>query len=112
MNNIHTPIGNPYPYEAKFDTYEYPIGGKMVTGTVTITDTYDSLIINGDKSAVEEIKRDLAHQMAKYMLENKLVEFTHYSDPILGNKTIRIRAYLAHDEDIKILRVYKKLADS
>jgi hypothetical protein len=112
MSNIHTPIGNPYPYEAKFDTYEYPIGGKMLTGTVTITETYDSLIINGDKMAVEEIKRDLVHQMAEYMLENKLVEFTHHSDPTRGDKTIKIRAYLAKNSDIKILRVYKKLADS
>ena len=95
--------------EAKFDTYDYAIGGKLVTGSVTID---DSIIIHGDKMAADEIKQNLIQQMASYMLENKLVEFTHYTDPIQYRKTIRIRAYLAKDSHVNILRVYKKLIES
>ena len=98
--------------EAKFDTYDYAIGGKLVTGSVTISDRYDSLLIHGDKLAADEIKQNLIRQMADYMLENSLVEFTHYTDPIRFQKTIKIRAYLAKDSDVKILRVYKKLMES
>ena len=95
-----------------FDTYEYAIGGKMVTATVTVTDRYDSLLMSGDKLAIDEIKRELMNQLSEYMIDNKLVEFTQHTDPIHCKKTIKIRAYLAPDSDVKILRVYKRLMDS
>ena len=95
-----------------FDTYDYAIGGKMVTATVTVTDQYDSLLMSGDTMAINQIKRELMHQLTEYMIDNKLVEFTQHTDPIQSKKIIKIRAYLAPDSDVKILRVYKKLADS
>lgn len=95
-----------------FDTYDYAIGGKLVTATVTVTDTYNSLLMGGDKLAIDEIKRELMNQLTEYMIDNKLVEFTRYTDPIHCTQSIKIRAYLAPDSDVKILRVYKRLMDS
>jgi hypothetical protein len=43
------------------------------------------------------------------MIENKLVEFTQSDSMVDGSKRIAIRAYLAPDEQVKILRVANKI---
>ena len=95
--------------EPKFDTYEYAIGGKMVVGRAIMTDSYKLMIEDGDKEAVDRLKSDLIHQMAQFILENKLVEFTHYDDPITFNRQVAVRAYLAPDSQVKILRTVNKI---
>ena len=88
-----------------FETYDYPIGGKMVVGRITISESYKQLLEDGDPEAKHEIKKELIDQMALYMLENKLVEFTYYDDPLSNRRNIAIRAYLAPDDQVKILRI-------
>jgi hypothetical protein len=95
--------------EPKFDTYDYAIGGKMVVGRATMTDSYKLMVEDGDKEAVDRLKSDLIHQMAQFILENKLVEFTHYDDPITFNRQVAVRAYLAPDSQVKILRTVNKI---
>ncbi|CAB5220928.1 hypothetical protein UFOVP240_56 [uncultured Caudovirales phage] len=92
-----------------FQTYDYAIGGKMVVGRVTISETFREMIENGDTSATKKIKYDLIHQMAHFMLENNLVEFTYQDDPITLNRHVSVRAYLAPDDQVKILRVANKI---
>ena len=93
----------------EFNVYDYPIGGKMVVGKTIISEAFKELIENGDPTAKKEIKSRLVYQMAEYMLEHKLVEFTQYDDPISGSKHIAIRAYLSPDAQIKILRTANKI---
>ena len=95
--------------EPKFDTHEYAIGGKMVVGRATMTDSYKLMVEDGDKEAVDRLKSDLIHQMAQFILENKLVEFTHYDDPITFSRQVAVRAYLAPDSQVKILRTVNKI---
>ena len=95
--------------EPKFDTHEYAIGGKMVVGRATMTDSYKLMIEDGDKEAIDKLKSDLIHQMAQYILENNLVEFTHYDDPITLSRQVAVRAYLAPDSQVKILRTVNKI---
>ena len=92
-----------------FNTYDYLIGGKMVVGKATITEDYADMIRDGDADAKFAVKQDLINQLTKYMLENNLVEFTSWDDPVFGRKHVAVRAYLAPDDQIKILRVANKI---
>ena len=94
---------------AKFESHDYAIGGKLVTGRITMSPHYKELIEDGDEAAKIRIKTDLIHQMATFMLEENLVEFTQYEEPISGDKTIAIRAYLAPDHQVRILRLANKI---
>ena len=95
--------------ETKFDTYEYAIGGKMVVGKAKMSHDFRMMLEDGDEEAKKRLKTDLIHQMAQYMLENNLVEFTHYDDPITFDRQVAVRAYLAPNDQIKILRIANKI---
>jgi hypothetical protein len=88
----------------QFDTHEYAIGGKMVVGRATIAESYRMLLEDGDEEAKKALKSELIHQMALYILENNLVEFTYFDDPITFSRQIAVRAYLAPDSQVKIIR--------
>ena len=92
-----------------FNTYDYPIGGKMVVGKATISENYSAMIRHGDADAKLAVKQNLIIQLTEYMLENNLVEFTSWDEPVLGTKHVAVRAYLAPDDQIKILRVANKI---
>ena len=92
-----------------FNTYDYAIGGKMVVGKSVISADYADMIRDGDMDAKLAVKRDLINQLTKYMLENNLVEFTSWDEPVTGTKHVAVRAYLAPDDQVKILRVAKKI---
>jgi hypothetical protein len=92
-----------------FQSHDYAIGGKMVVGRAEMDESYTILLQNGDKDAVKHIKEKLIHDMAQYMLENNLVEFTHQDDPLTFRRKIAVRAYLAPNDQVKILRLANKI---
>ncbi len=94
--------------EPIFITYDYVIGGKLVVGRVNMVQTFAE-IVGKDIDAKQRLKEKLVHDMATYMLENNLVEFTQLDDPITFNKTIMVRAYLAPNDQVKILRLANKV---
>ena len=93
----------------QFNTYDYAIGGKMVVGKSNLSESYRMMMEDGDKEAINAVKSELIHQMALYMLENKLVEFTYQDDPITFSRQIAVRAYLAPNDQVKILRLANKI---
>ena len=94
--------------DVTFTSYDYPIGGKMVVGTHTMTEM-EAIDMMATRSGKERIKESLIQQMAKYMLENKLAEFTVHEDHARGTRTFRVRAYLAPNDQVKILRTAYKI---
>jgi hypothetical protein len=92
-----------------FQSYDYVIGGKMVVGRATMTDHYRMMLEDGDADARQNIKRELIMQMADYMLQNNLVEFTYQDNPMDMSRTIAVRAYLAPNDQVKILRLANKV---
>ena len=92
-----------------FNTYDYPIGGKMVVGKVQMTEEFKVMMDDGDATAIMQVKEKLTRDMVHFIMENKLVEFTQYDDPILSKKHVAIRAYLAPSDQVKILRLSKQL---
>lgn len=94
--------------EPFFTTHDYTIGGKMVVGKTILDDSYSELM-KTDIDVRDRVKKELIMQMAKFMLENKLVEFTQMDDPITFRKHIAVRAYLAPNDQVKILRLANKI---
>ena len=95
--------------DPEFQTHDYAIGGKMVVGKATVSESYKLMMEDGDRKAIAAVKSELVHKMATFILENGLVEFTHYDDPIMFNRQIAIRAYLAPNDQVKILRLANKI---
>jgi hypothetical protein len=95
--------------EPVFQTYDYAIGGKMVIGRARMTEHFRMMLENGDEETKKLLKSDLIHQMAEYILENNLVEFTYQDDPITMDRMVAVRAFLAPNDQIKILRVANKI---
>jgi hypothetical protein len=92
-----------------FTTHDYAIGGKMIVCRAVVSDHFRMMLEDGDKEARNKIKRELAAQLAEYMLEHNLLEFTQQDDVASGNKHIALRAYLAPNDQIKILRLANKV---
>jgi hypothetical protein len=94
--------------EPDFKSYDYTIGGKLVVGRAVIDDSYWALM-NSDAEARKEVKSKLIHQMAEYMLENNLVEFMQQKNPMDLSTTVLVRAYIAPNDQVKILRLANKI---
>jgi hypothetical protein len=92
-----------------FTSWEYAIGGKMVVGKAQMTEEFKVMMDDGDLTAISHVKEKLTRDLVHHMLENKLVEFTSWDDPILGKKHVAIRAYMAPDDQVKILRLANKI---
>lgn len=100
-------IKEPTMVEPTFTTYDYPIGGKMVVGSFVVTEMEALNLLNSDHKPT--MKRKLLYQMVDYMLDNNLAEFTTFEDHARGTRTFRVRAYLAPNDQVKILRVAYKI---
>jgi hypothetical protein len=93
----------------EFQSYDYAIGGKMVVGRAEMTEDFRMMIEDGDATAIMQIKEKLTRDLVHFILENKLVEFTHHDDPITMRRQMAIRAYLAPNDQVKILRLSKQI---
>lgn len=94
--------------EPVFQTYDYVIGGKLVVGKALVEDSFVHLA-NTDHEARMMLKKKLVMDMAAFMLENNLVEFTQQDDPMTMRKHVAVRAYLAPNDQVKILRLANKI---
>lgn len=92
-----------------FTSWEYAIGGKMVVGRATMSEDFRMKMEDGDATAIMQIKEKLTRDLVQFILENKLVEFTHHDDPMTLDRQIAIRAYLAPSDQVKILRLSKQI---
>jgi hypothetical protein len=94
--------------EPIFTTYDYAIGGKLVMGKAVMDESF-SAVVHNDQDAKDIVKKKLISDLATYMLENKLVEFTQVQDPMSYKTTVMVRAYLAPNDQVKILRLANKV---
>jgi len=81
----------------------------MVVGRAEMDESFRMMIEDGDQQAVMMIKEKLTRDLVSFMLENKLVEFTHQDDPITFRRQLAVRAYLAPSDQVKILRLANKV---
>ena len=92
-----------------FTSWEYAIGGKMVVGRATMSEDFRMMMEDGDATAIMQVKEKLTRDMVSFILENRLVEFTHHDNPVTMDRQIAIRAYLAPSDQVKILRLSKQI---
>jgi hypothetical protein len=92
-----------------FQSHDYAIGGKMVVGRAEMTEQFRMMLEDGDTTAIMQIKEKLTRDLVHYMLENKLVEFTYHDNPITLQRQMAIRAYLAPNDQVRILRLANKI---
>jgi hypothetical protein len=95
--------------DVTFTSWEYAIGGKMVVGRAEMSEDFHRMLEDGDKTAIMQVKEKLTRDLVHHMLENKLVEFTHHDDPITSRRQLAIRAYLAPNDQVRILRLANKI---
>lgn len=110
MAIAHAIMKNPAQFnwadeEFTFKTMDYPIGGKLVIGSLDITfaDIDRFLTDDGFKNAIKE---KMATHLVKCMMENNLIEFTKIADSMTGSHRLHARCYLAPDDQVKILRTH------
>lgn len=94
-------------HEPDFKTYDYTIGGKLVVGRAVIDESYQHLMLS-DQESRQKVKEKLVTDMAHYMLENNLVEFMQQKNVDMTT-TVVVRAYIAPDAQVKILRLANKV---
>lgn len=103
MDNLCVKMMNNYPNNFDVKSYDYPIQGKMIVASCRINELHP--LTNDVKDAV---RNDLIREIAIYMINNKLVEFTQIDDPISFSKTVKARCFLTPNDHVKIIRsVYK-----
>ena len=91
--------------DISFGVKEYAIGGKMVAATYA-TSYLD--VMSWKTDFEDHVKEQLTQQMVRYMLNNKLIEFTKSSSPHSNTITYRARCYLTQDDTVKLLRVHER----
>lgn len=90
-------------YNEKVSLHEYAIDGKMITASCCV---HNLGIMSDDIK--DTIRKNLIHQIADYIFDNNLVEFTQMKDPTSFESVVRARCFMVPDDQVKILRsVYK-----
>lgn len=82
---------------------EYVIGGKHVTATVVVPDS----LYHEASADRERARQILVEKLAEAIIEHKLCTITTEPDYITRGQRIYVRAYLAPDSQVKLLRVAK-----
>jgi hypothetical protein len=94
--NNHFPPNSISDYDVPIETYDTPIGGKLLKAEFVLRE-FNAL-------SKLDIKMELANLLAGKMLELGLVEFTKLEDPMTGNTIYRSRCFVAESGDVKVLR--------
>jgi len=90
--------------DLKFDTWDTPIGGKLVRVTYLLNSWEKAQF--ADDEFKQRLKEKLAMEMASFIIENRLAEFTQMHDPTGMSDIIAMRCYLAPNDQVKILRTH------
>ena len=102
MNDVWNQPSRLYP-EFDVNTIDYTIGGKMLSTRLVVKDI-EQMHFQSNEEYKAAIKNKLAHNIAQFMVEKGLIEFTHLPQPYEGSTIIHARCYVVPDEQVKILR--------
>lgn len=88
-----------------FNYKDVAIGGKLVQGSIRLSEDR-MMVVRSDHMLKEYMRTSMATQMGEYMISNGLVEFTQMRDPITFDTLVKVRCYLAPNDQVKILRMH------
>lgn len=95
FNDIHT----------SFDAMDYTIQGRMVICRMSIP---DYTLTRMDPNFKDNIKMQMATQIATFMLDNKMIEYTQQRDMADMKTLIAARCFVTPDDTVRILRTLKR----
>lgn len=93
-------------YDINIKTEDYRILGEMVVGCMSVS-AYDPLFLRDTIDIEDEIKNRLANHIAKYLIDNKLIEFTRSMAIADNAMTFKARVFVTPDDQVRILRTTK-----
>lgn len=90
---------------AEFEALDHTIQGRMVICRMSIP---DYTLANMDPNFKDNIKMQMATQIATFMLDNKMIDYTQQRD-MMGMKTlVNARCFVTPDETVRLLRTIKR----
>lgn len=93
------------PFDVKFEHQDIAIGGKLIQATLNLS-PLEQINFRTDDEYKRAIKNKMAHELARFMIEANLIEFTRLPQNHIGNDIIHARCYLAPNEQVKVLRTH------
>lgn len=90
----------------EFEAIDIPVAGKMIMCSAEIDSMYVQQVMSEEDK--KYIRERLASQIAAFMLENSLIEFTQHQDNASGNTRVRGRVFVTPDDQTRILRTLKR----
>jgi hypothetical protein len=92
------------PYDWKnepIDFHDYVIKGEMIIASMIMKSFHTFDMSDSERKA--HIKETLAKELAHYILENKMVEFTQIKDPS-DDITVKARCFLVPSSEVQLIR--------
>ena len=103
FTNTNNPIDfPPQPDSYSLNNIEYAIQGQMVSTTIRMPEQLLETI------SKDQIKLDLALDIAKQLVYCKCMEFTSQKDIVTMDVTYRARIFAVPDTQVRILRVMQE----
>lgn len=99
INTLPSSSGEVYPVSMT----EYAIGGKLAAVNMRLSAS-ESVAFSSDIVYKETVKEKIVTVLVQELIKRKLVEVTFRNDPVSYDTMITARAYLAPDEQVKMLR--------
>ena len=81
----------------------YALGGKLLTAKMVVSE-FEALANNEDLK--QTIRKKMVESLVEQILNDKLCEFTTYTDAVLMGQIVVARCYLAPNDQIRLLRVH------
>ena len=89
--------------------HEVPIQGQLICAQIELDDADLVMASKSDDEAKHLIKMQLAQKIAEYMFDKGMVEYSIQDNgPAYCTKTVRARAFVAPNDQVKILKVHSK----
>lgn len=97
-------------WETMFESVDHAITGKLVVCNARFQDTLIQSMHNGHMSQEDRlhIKRQMAAQIAEFLLENNMIEFTQMRDPTTFDTVVRGRVFVTPDGQTRVIRTLKR----
>lgn len=89
---------------SSFPLSEGHVQGEMILAEIDVTDLELTKMNLDHDSFKNEVKKQLANNIAEQLLNNKLIEFTKIEDIHTGNTKFKARAFLTPDNKVREIR--------
>lgn len=89
----------------RFETLDFTIQGKMVICRMRVPDLHMRTM---DPNFKDSIKNQMASNIAHFMLDNNMIEYTQIRDHASFDTLINARCFVTPDEQVRLLRTMKR----